>query len=93
MACLNWTAHELLVRPSLRALTARATMLKQDRQSWLLEEPCLHPDLVVTLYDMSMQGLYCLPVQGWDCQCEDAAVRRLCGTSADPALHGRRASW
>ena len=31
--------------------------LKQDRRSWRLEEPCLRPDLVITLHDMSMQGV------------------------------------
>ena len=44
-------------------------------------------------YDMSMQGSYHLPAQGWDRWCEDAAVRRLRGASAGPALCGRRASW
>ena len=68
------------------------TALKRDRQSWLLEEPCLCPDLVVTPYDMSMQGSYRLPAQDWDHRCEDAAVRRLRGASADLAPHGRRAS-
>ena len=68
------------------------TALKQDRQSWLLEEPCLRPDLVVTLYDLSMQGLYRLPAQGWDCWCADAAVRCLHGASADLGLRGQRMS-
>ena len=57
-------------------------MLKRDRQSWLLEEPCLRPDLIVTLYDMSMQGLYRLPAQGWDHWCEGAAVHCLHSASA-----------
>ena len=75
------------------------TALKRDRQSWLLEEPGLRPpgpgpgpDLVVMLHDMSMQGLYRLPAQGWDRRCENAAVRRLRGASAGPAPRGRRAS-
>ena len=85
----DWAHRRRLTDPSSEVYQSA---LRRDRQSWLLEEPCLRPDLVVTPYDMSMQGLYHLPAQGWDRRCEDAAVRRLRGASAGPAPRGRRAS-
>ena len=57
----DWAHRCLLTDPSS---SEYLTVLKQDRQSWLLVGPCLHPDLVIMLHDRSMQGLYHLPVQG-----------------------------
>ena len=57
----NWARERRMTDPSSDEYL---TALKRDRQSWLLDEPCLRPDLVVTPYDMSMQGLYRLVAAG-----------------------------
>ena len=57
----DWVCRCWLTDPSS---SEYLTLLKQDRPSWLLVGPCLHPDLVVMLHGMSMQGLYHLPAQG-----------------------------
>jgi hypothetical protein len=84
----DWARRRRLTDPSCDEYL---TALKWDRRSWLLGEPCLRPDLVVTPHDMSMQGLYRLPAQGWVRRCADAAGR-LHGAPAGLALCGRRAS-
>ena len=84
----DWARGRRLTDPSCDEYL---TALKWDRRSWLLGEPCLRPDLVVTPHDMSMQGLYRLPAQGWVRRCADAAGR-LHGAPAGLALCGRRAS-
>ena len=38
--------------------------LLKDRQEWILQEPCSRSDLVLTGYDESKKGLFCLPAQG-----------------------------
>ena len=85
----DWARGRRLTDPSSAEYQ---TALKRDRQSRLLEGPCLRPGLVVTPHDMSIHGLYRLPAQGWDRRCEDAAVRRLRGASANPDPRGRRES-
>ena len=40
--------------------------LLRDRQSWILKEPCSRPDLIVTRYADSREGLFRLPAQGWE---------------------------
>lgn len=74
----DWAHRCLLTDPSN---SEYLTVLKQDRQSWLLVGPCLHPDLVVMLHDRSMQGFFTTHL----CKARTTSVRMpLCATCVAP---------
>ena len=49
--------------------------LLNDHQEWILQEPCSRSDLLVTGYDESKSGMFCLPAQGWNREVASDAER------------------
>ena len=82
----DWACGRRLTGPSSDEYQ---TALKRDRQSWLLEEPCLRPDLVVTPYDISMQGVLppaCAGLGSPVCGCRGAPLSTSCYRMHDGKL-------
>ena len=77
--------------PDIFGVDCQAALLK-DRQEWILREPYSRSDLVVTGYNESMSGLFCLPAQGWDRRVAQDAERQLRDFVLAPALQGRHSS-